>query len=587
VRRTTHTELEINVAMSELQATIRHGPRAFVGRSWQRSSACGLRRGAEVELPFDEDFDEDSRLVRAAQPILDRLAESMCDVNQSVVLADQTGRIILRRVGAHSLLTRLDRASIAPGFEFAEEHAGTNGVGTALEESRIVQIHGKEHYAEFLQNFSCIGVPIKHPTRGTLEGVLDFTCLSKDFNPLMPSLLVEAAKHLETQFAQQTSASEVALLEAFMRISHTHRGPVVALRPNLFLNNAAATSHLTPEDQAVLWNTATSLVASGREHGEVTLQRGVYKMHLTDVRVSWQSEPGVVIRLAPLASNPKPARGGHQSLQETTSTHQLALPGRSKQWQRVLRRTHEIAREWQFPVAITGEPGTGKFRLVRRFLEEAGATVSLRHLDAADGAADIVHRCQEALGAGDAVVLRHMDLLQRPVLQGLTELVRNQPRSRLLVTCTADSPLAAPTLAAFSHQLWVPPLRLRNEDIADLVPSLLTELVPDRLITCAPSTVKVLMQSPWPGNTSELRDVLATSLVAAGSRPIEPTHLPSWVLKQASLRPLSPFEQAERDLIIETLSSVDNNRTEAARILGIGRATLYRKLRSLDIYSSW
>lgn len=54
-------------------------------------------------------------------------------------------------------------------------------------------------------------------------------------------------------------------------------------------------------------------------------------------------------------------------------------------------------------------------------------------------------------------------------------------------------------------------------------------------------------------------------------------------MKRAHRRKLTPMEQSERDLIIDALLSVDNNRAEAARVLGIGRATLYRKLRSLGI----
>jgi transcriptional regulator of acetoin/glycerol metabolism len=64
---------------------------------------------------------------------------------------------------------------------------------------------------------------------------------------------------------------------------------------------------------------------------------------------------------------------------------------------------------------------------------------------------------------------------------------------------------------------------------------------------------------------------------------IDVMHDPAWLCKRAKRRQLTPFEQSERDIIIDTLASVGNNRAEAARVLGIGRATLYRKLRTLSI----
>ncbi|MGK2884562.1 MAG: hypothetical protein ACSLE8_07260 [Rhodococcus sp. (in: high G+C Gram-positive bacteria)] len=122
-------------------------PLSLIERSWKRSSACGLvPERADLELPYDTDFDGDCRLVRAAQPVVERLVSAMADTSSSLLLADPGARIIQRWLGTKSLSSRLDQASIAPGFGFVEEFAGTNGVGTALEEGRTVAVLGEEHY---------------------------------------------------------------------------------------------------------------------------------------------------------------------------------------------------------------------------------------------------------------------------------------------------------------------------------------------------------------------------------------------------------------------------------------------------------
>lgn len=482
----------------------------------------------------------------------------------------------------------LEKASVIPGFGFLEEYAGTNGVGTALEESKVVTVHGEEHYAEFLRNLSCVGVPIHHPITGGVEGVLDLTCLAKDFSHLMPPLLVEVAKQIETSLSQHASAAEVALLERFVRTCRTFRGAVVALRPNLLLSNTAANDHLGPADQAVLWDVANTIVAMGRNDGYADLARGRFRIRLTTVDAGPRSEPGLVIRLAPQRASSVPQRrppvaavGARR--RRTSST----LAGRSPQWTSVLERVELLANS-DHPVAITGEAGTGKVRLAKH-LHELSANAGVRLFDSAVDGRDerlpLLARCSDALSSGSTVIVRRIDLLPPVQLAELAESVRLQVMSgRLIVTCT-DGPSgnAERALAAFPHQVWLPPLRQRVEDIVDLVPALLAQLSPGRTVTCALPALQALMRCPWPGNIAELRDILATALAAGGRGEIEVANLPASILKRAHRRQFTPFEQSERDLIIETLASVDNNRTAAANILGIGRATLYRKLRSLGI----
>lgn len=561
-----------------------------IEQSWKRSLACGLDQGVDYDLPYDQHFDDDSRLIRASRPILERLVTSLAGTRHGVVLADREARIIERWVGMKNLDRTFDNASVAPGFGFTEEFAGTNGVGTALEEAKIVVVRGHEHYADFLRNFSCVGMPIHHPITGRVEGIIDFTCLAKDFNQLIPPLLVEVAKHIETRLSQLSSAAEVALLERFVRTCRTNRGAVVAIRPNMFMTNDSAADHLAPTDQAVLWDAATTLASRGREEGSVDLARGQYRIRVATVDTGARTEPGLVIRLSPERGAVTTTGPRKLSAKGEGSGARLPLPGRSPQWNLIVKRAEAIASSGQ-PVAITGEAGTGKVWLARQIRHLSTTTAGMRLFDAAmegrDDRAPLLARCRDALEFGDTVIVRRIDKLPASAIAELGELVRHGVTSgRLIVTCDDSAPESAErTLSAFPHTIWLPPLRRRAEDIADLIPSLLADLAAGRTTSTLP-VVQVLMRYPWPGNTAELRDVLAGALVAAGHGDIELAHVPPWILKRAHRRQFTPIEQSERDLIIETLASVDNNRTEAAKILGIGRATLYRKLRSLGISTS-
>jgi transcriptional regulator of acetoin/glycerol metabolism len=563
-------------------------PRSLIERSWKRSSACGLvPERADLELPYDTDFDGDCRLARAAQPVVERLVTAMADTSHSLLLADPGARIIQRWLGSQSLSSRLDRSSIAPGFGFTEEFAGTNGVGTALEEGKTVAVLGGEHFAESLRPFSCVGVPIRNPLGGSIEGVLDFTCFSSDFNPLMPPLLVEAVKHIETRLAQLSSTAESALLECYLNACRKYRGPVVALRSNMFLTNPAAAEQINNSDHTVIWDAATTSVKMHQEDsGVVDLQSGPFRMLVTVVDDSGPGEPGIVAQLVPeitewtAACGPRPVRRGPDRA--------TALPGRSPQWRHVRDRLAELA-EIDEPIAITGAEGIGKMSVARQLHAQAHAVAGLHifdsHGESSHTKTRLVDRCRDALAAGDTVIVRRIDQLPAASRTELERLARNAVGPfRLIVTCSDDpSDAALRGLAAFPHQLWLPPLAQRVGDVADLIPSLLAELSPDRVITCALPAQQALLRYSWPGNIAQLRDVLAAALQRAVQGQIEVSSLPPWLLKQAHRRQLSPIEQSERDIIIDTLASVGNNRSEVARILGIGRATLYRKMRNLGI----
>lgn len=538
---------------------------------------------ADVSLPFNDDLDDDSRLIRAARPVLDRLATSLSDTNHSILLADRDGRIIQRWVGVKALGNRLDSASIAPGFGFTEEFAGTNGVGTALEEGKLVAVHGEEHFAEWLRVFSCVGLPIRHPVRGTVEGVIDFTCRAKDFTALIPPLLVETAEHIKTRLAQEASAAESALFEGFLRISRSSRVAVVAMRPNVFLTNALAARHLGQLDHAVLWDAATAMVSAGRNEGMVVLATGRYNARITAVDGPSRTAPGLVIRLLPepsmrsrgrsLAGGPRHRPGGSGNL----------LLGRSAAWRRIAEQVAELVTTHE-SVAIIGESGVGKTFVAKYLHHRAPAKRGLHVVDASSE--DQPERAEAIcahLRAGDTVVIRRIERLPDQSLKRLSDHARTDATpGRLIVTCAEDPGAhVTRTLSAFASRLDLPPLRQRTEDIADLVPMILAELGTESL-SCELPALQALMRYPWPGNTSELRDVLAGAAKSAGGAEIGVVHLPPWIVRRAQRRQFSPMEQAEHDIIVKTLACTAN-RTEAAKVLGIGRATLYRKLRALGI----
>jgi transcriptional regulator of acetoin/glycerol metabolism len=144
---------------------------------------------------------------------------------------------------------------------------------------------------------------------------------------------------------------------------------------------------------------------------------------------------------------------------------------------------------------------------------------------------------------------------------------------------------AAALLDLFPRTVEVPPLRHHIEDLPDLVPFLLSRLVPGRRLRCSPEAMQVLMRYTWPGNTQQLWQVLRKVVQHRRTGTIHPDDLPP-ECHTVSRRLLSPLESLERDAIVRSLRDADGNKVKAAKSLGVSRATIYRKIHEYGIVTS-
>jgi DNA-binding NtrC family response regulator len=137
-------------------------------------------------------------------------------------------------------------------------------------------------------------------------------------------------------------------------------------------------------------------------------------------------------------------------------------------------------------------------------------------------------------------------------------------------------------------RIEVPPLRERRDDIIPLVDSFLARASEGHqrpLIGISARAMKVLVRHSWPGNVRELANVVERAVVMAEHDTILPEDLSfpgaetglSPVLGSALEKGLS-LEELERAYVQEVLQAQGGNKAAAAKLLGITRRTLYRKL---------
>lgn len=144
--------------------------------------------------------------------------------------------------------------------------------------------------------------------------------------------------------------------------------------------------------------------------------------------------------------------------------------------------------------------------------------------------------------------------------------------------------------------ITLPPLREVKEDIPVLAGHFLMKLrrrITSSVEHIAPETMRLLMAHEWPGNIRELENVMERALSLCPGSTIKPEHLPESIVhareRAAPVQPppedplLLAVFNAEKEQVIEALRRTGGNRTKAAALLNIHRATLYFRLKRYGI----
>ncbi len=129
----------------------------------------------------------------------------------------------------------------------------------------------------------------------------------------------------------------------------------------------------------------------------------------------------------------------------------------------------------------------------------------------------------------------------------------------------------------------LPPLRDRKNDIPLLIDHFLDLFSSDNMggtpRIISKEALSVLMDYHWPGNVRQLQNVLQFAIVKSGGKILKPSHLPVELRGSgAGLSRKGPGRKLEEKSVRKALEKTGGNKVRAAKILGVGRATLYRFL---------
>ncbi|MBI4566675.1 MAG: sigma-54-dependent Fis family transcriptional regulator [Planctomycetes bacterium] len=308
-----------------------------------------------------------------------------------------------------------------------------------------------------------------------------------------------------------------------------------------------------------------------------------------------------------------------------------ALIGRSPQMKTVLKMMRKLASS-PITVLITGETGTGK-EVVARMLHDTcsftcdqkfvpincaaipatlmeselfghvrgaftGATAEKKGLfEIAEGGTLFLDEIGELDLGLQAKLLRSIDRKEIVRVGGVTPIPLD-----VRIACATNRNLKDEIAARrFREDLYfrisvveigLPPLRERPEDIPDLARHFIARLDRELKRQCQgveDAAMEALQAYAWPGNVRELQNVIERAMILREGQVIGLQDLPANIARGPSRSPRRLREALrafEKDYIRAVLDDVGQDREEAAKRLGIGVSSLYRKLRALDLLSS-
>lgn len=588
-------------------------------RSWSRCNESGRSvhesvAFASVERQALRGLVEQHRaLVEAARPELASLARSVADTGYAVLLTDARSQALLvdGAIASHSPALQL---AFRPGVDLSESSIGTNAMCVAMSERQAVRVLGPEHFFAETQIFHCCAAPVFDP-QGEVIGAVD---VSRDMPGMLPSAL-----WLAERCAQRIERRLFESLPSFVHLE-IDVGEVPSAASTRAWLALGEDGQLIAASQA-----ARQLMSLPPQETGLPFDRlfeGRFDTWLSRLRMRGAGVPlelrsGVVLRAQVLRRNvgplvrPAVARTvsvGFAPLRPTYGDSRLDVA-----FDRAVR-----AFRAELPVLITGDTGCGK-EVSARALHAAGpkaegpfvalncaaipgellAAELFGHTDgaftgarrggatgkieAADGGTLFLDEIGDMPLALQAALLRVLDSKEVVPLGAIAA----RPVD-VRVICATHRNLREGVVERWfredlyyrinGHNMHLLPLRERS-DFDAVLDALLEQLGgdPERIGEVVRDRLRL---APWPGNVRQLGHALRRAIAMA--EPGAPIVWDDFGLDaDGTVPPAVPhdptsglLEQAQDEAVARALAKAGGNVTEAARLLGMGRATLYRRL---------
>lgn len=511
-----------------------------------------------MDRPRFSEINPESKFARAAAPVLERMGLEIADERLSIMLVDDCARMLTTVNGCSATDAATQRLGAVPGAVWHEATTGTNALATPFETRQPIFIRGREHYVDALKAYSCYGTPIFNPFSGRLEGVLDVMSDAGAENALMRSFINSAAAEIQQNLKANSGRRTLALVAAFEEVAKHHAVAVVGLSQSMILQSTAAAGLLSSADIRALHDAVGDADSGSLRLALTNGQNAVARFEKVD------GSEGVLVRLQARRRSAVPR-----------SAAPVGQRRRVRMWCERFRAESDCA-------VVIGETGTGRTTV----LTEAVRTQQSCWIQPAGrDPAQIESGLSLALRqhADEVLVIEDLDLLNARSLALVEEALSGGWR-RILASSTparSHESAHARVLGSFPLRLEMPPLRGLRSELDDVIAEIAGPGVRYRFTSGA---ARVIESYAWPGNWTELAAVIK-SLSRKRGTLIDLPDLPAYLRNKSTTKSLTPWQQANRDAIVNALDRMHGNKAHAADFLGISRSTLYHHIRECGIHA--
>ena len=590
-------------------------------------------------------LNQHTSLRRIARPLMEDIHQFIEGSGAMLILSDSTN-CVLELLGDADTVDYAGTLGLRRGAFLDESRLGTNAFAVALIESCPAQVVGPEHFLKCFHILSTVAALIFDP-EGHPVGAIGLLETVSHCNPQSLGIAVAAAKAIENQlqadlFVREANTQATALNATLDAISegvlawtaqgvimhlNNQAGQLLDLAPATVVGRPLAEYITLPEGLAratargeELSDVETSLGVNGAQHACLVSLRiicdpdGQPETYIATLRRIEQVRQlvtrlvGAQARLTlddMVGHGPAARRVRRQALAAANAKACVLLVGESGTGKNVLARAiHNSGQRAGGPFLAINCRAIPRELVLGEFLGfEAGAfnsgpsTGQPSKFEIAHGGTLLLEEIEALPLEMQAALLRVIEMSDVIRLGG-TRVIPVDTRiiastSVQLDTWVAEGTFRADLLLRLSSFV-INTLSLREwpEDIPLLIDRLLEKLSVQigQTLTITPAAKMILSAYPWPGNGRELESVMERAALLCDGQPIEPEHLPSVVRQRRVVTKGKPttelvhsLAEAEQLAILTAGRAARGNLTQAALFLGIGRTTLWRKMKELGL----
>lgn len=607
--------------------------------SWERSKALGVnpfQQKVEKSVSQNEliaSKEQNDKFLYSVMKDMDYLANVFEDSDTIVTISDKKG-LILHTHGNNFVKNEAQKINFLPGALWSEDVAGTNAIGTVIQTQKPTQILFSEHYSVGWHEWFCAGAPIFNPFTQELLGVLDLSGKWKNTNAHTLGLVIAKANHI-TKHIEQLLYNEGLQMNPFFRtmLDTIEDGIIIVdakktiIQMNkyasVYFNDIARTQSLKNYPEIAQLIDSVLLQKEMLVEEEITdpFTGNTYICLVRRVIMDEHSMDGIFVHL----------RKSRQIINSSTKLlmqskkHQQGytfndLIGDSPLFQQAIRKAQKAA-SVQSTLLLRGETGTGKElfaqaihnaserkngpfiaincgAIPRELLEselfgyEKGAFTGASQqgkkgkFELADGGTLFLDEI------GDMPLEAQVHLLRVLQEKTVTRIggVKAVPIDVRIIAATHRNLAEAVEKGTFREdllfrlrviQLDIPSLRERQSDISILVNHYINKLKEQfkiEYIEIDQAAMARLQAYHWPGNIRELRNVIEQALFNMEGNVILPADIPKELWQEET----SSLDQNKEQILL-AIQAANGNVSQAAKRLGISRATMYRKIKQFGI----